>query len=339
MTGVSFVVPVKDGARWLEDALVAIFAQADGRPFEVIAVDDGSRDDSPAILLRWAERGVRVVRGPGRGAAAAINCGVAAARQPIICQVDQDVVVEPGWMAALTAALDEPEVAAVQGWYTTDPAASLWARAQGRDVELRYDEIHGRYVDHVCTGNSAYRKEALARVGGFDETFGYGYDNDMSYRLKAAGFRLVFCREAKSRHHWREGARGYLKQMYGQGYGRIDLVAKHEGRYRGDDVSRWAMMLHAPLMGLALALFAASALLAALGLSWRPEAIGASALVMLLAGERLVAGIRAALRFRDAGALIFVPAHLLRDLAWVAAVVVWTARRLRGRPRRPQDSM
>ncbi len=339
LAGVSFVVPVKNGARWLDDALTAIFAQADGRPFEVLAVDDGSDDDSPAILARFAARGLRVVEGPRRGAAAALNAGVRAAAHPIICQVDQDVIVRAGWMRALAATLDDPAVAAAQGWYTTDPAASLWARAQGLDVEQRYDRIRGAYVDHVCTGNSAYRRDALLAVGGFDETFGYGYDNDMSYRLAAAGHRLVFCRDAKALHRWREGARGYLKQMYGQGYGRIDLVAKHRGKARGDDVSSWPMMLHAPLMLIALAALACAAVLAAAGGPWRAPAIAAAALVALLAGERSVAGVRAARRFKNAGALVFVPAHLLRDLAWVAALGAWSVRRLRGRARRPTDSM
>jgi hypothetical protein len=47
----------------------------------------------------------------------------------------------------------------------------------------------------------------------------------LSYRLRDAGYRLVFRRDAESVHRWREGLSGYLKQRYGFGYGRIDLVA------------------------------------------------------------------------------------------------------------------
>ena len=60
-------------------------------------------------------------------------------------------------------------------------------------------------MDHACTGNSVYRAEAVRRVGGFDESLGYGYDNDMSYRLGRAGYRLAFCRQARSTHRWRQG--------------------------------------------------------------------------------------------------------------------------------------
>ena len=96
-TGVSFVMPVYNGRRWLCEALDAIDAQRDGRPFEVIVVDDGSRDGSRRILEEAVRSGrVTVIDGPGRGIAAAINAGVREARYPIICQVDQDVILAPG---------------------------------------------------------------------------------------------------------------------------------------------------------------------------------------------------------------------------------------------------
>ena len=53
----------------------------------------------------------------------------------------------------------------------------------GRDLEQRYRRIRGDEVDHVCTGNTAYRASALHQVGLLDETLGYGSDNDLSYRL------------------------------------------------------------------------------------------------------------------------------------------------------------
>ncbi len=99
--GVSFVMPVYNGRRWLRDALDAIDAQRDGRPFEIIVVDDGSRDGSRRILEDAVRAGrVTLIDGPGRGIAAAINAGVREARYPIICQVDQDVILAPGWLAA-----------------------------------------------------------------------------------------------------------------------------------------------------------------------------------------------------------------------------------------------
>jgi hypothetical protein len=342
MEGVSFVVPVHNGAACVREAIESILAQADGRPMEIIVVDDASEDDSSAVLQRLADIWpLRIVAGEGRGAAAASNTGVRAARFPIICQVDQDVVLKPGWMRLLATNFSDPTVAAVQGYYTSDPDATLCARAMGLDLEQRYQAIEGRETGHVCTGNSAYRAEALRAVGCFDETLGYGYDNDLSYRLKAAGYRLLFCRDAQSVHRWREGVGGYLGQQYGFGYGRIDLVAKHPRQVMGDSVSPAGMMLHPVLMAAAIVNLAMAVAAPALpfGLAWRPFALVGVTLVAGLALERLAAGISAARRFRDPTPLVFPLLHLGRDLVWVAAIAMWLIRRALGRRSSPAHSM
>jgi len=333
-------VPVHNGERWLDEVLGSILAQQDGQPFEIIAVDDGSADGSAQILARRATAGdVRVLRATGRGAAAAMNQGIREALQPVICLVDQDVVLKPGWLAAILEPLLEPGVGAVQGYFATDRQAPTVARVAGMDLEQRYAAIGEGPTNHVCTGNSAYRAEALHKAGLFDESFGYGYDNDMSYRLMKAGYELRFCPAAKSTHRWRETVRGYLVQQYGQGYGRLDIVWKHPGWAAGDAVSPSMMMAHAPLMTAAIGAGIASLLLGAAGLPWRLALDLAGITVGGLALERFVAGVRASVRHRDPAGLLFVPLHLLRDAAWALAIIVWSARRITGSGRHPSHSM
>src|SRR5262249_8892655 len=160
--------------------------------------------------------------------------------------------------------------------------------------EQRYAAIASVDTDHVCTGNCAYRADTLVRVGLFDETLGYGYDNDISYRLRAAGYELVICRDAESVHRWREGFVSYLIQQYGFGYGRLDLIAKHPRRATGDSVSPALMMLHPLVMATALALLLGSAVAALLGTLWHGVMLAAALLLASLLLERLVAGVRAA---------------------------------------------
>jgi GT2 family glycosyltransferase len=334
---VSFVVPVRNGARWLDRVLTAIAAQADGRPFEVIVVDDASVDGSRAIAA--AHRDVVVLDGHGRGVAAALNLALRRVTQPIVCQIDQDVIVEAGWAARITSMLDRYGAAACQGYYTTPDDARVWARVAGLDLAQRYARVHGVDVDQVCTGNSAYRTDALRDIGGFDESFGYACDNDMSYRLRRAGHRLVFCRAARGEHAWRETARGYFAQQYGFGYGRLDLVAKHPDRMLGDDTSGPGMIAHAGVMFGAWLVGATAVLSAVLGRGWRGLALLALGLVLGLAIERAVTGVRAALQSRDTAGLWFAPIHLVRDAAWASAIAVWTCRALLRRPRSPSHSM
>jgi succinoglycan biosynthesis protein ExoA len=337
--GVSFLLPVHDGERHLEEVLAAIERQRDGRPFEIVAVDDRSRDGSRALLERAAAAGrLRLLDGPGRGAAAALNLAVKAARHPWLCQVDQDVVLAPEWLAAVAAAVDSPRVAAVQGHYVTASDASLWARIAGLDLEDRYARLRPP-VEQAASGNTLYLASALREVGGFDEALGYGYDNDLSYRLRQAGHELRLRPDARAVHHWRPTLYGYLRQQYGVGYGRLDLVRKHPRRVAGDSTSGIGMILHAAAALAALGAGALAAASWALGRPWHGLAAAAVALVALLAFERAWAGLRAARRSGDAAGLFFPFAHALRDLAWALALAVWSARRLVRRPSCPADSM
>ena len=181
------------------------------------------------------------------------------------------------------------------------------------------------------TGNCAYRAEALARVGAFDERFAYGYDNDMSYRLAAAGYRLVFCRTARAVHRWRPDLLGYLRQQFGVGFGRLQLVAKHPGRIGGDQVSGPGMILHAAGALAALLLLLLAPALALAGGPWRVPAAAGAALLVVLGVERTVAGLRAWRAFRDPAALAFPIVHLLRDASWAGAIVAFGARRNRAK--------
>ena len=339
MTGVSFVIPVHNGAAHLADVIASIAAQDDGRPFEIIAVEDGSTDGSAALLESLAQSyPITIIRGPGGGAAAAVNAGIRAASHPVVCQVDQDVLLERGWMQTLVAALDDPSAGAAQGRYVADANGSFFTRVMGLDLEQRYLRV-GTHPDHVCTGNTAYRLAALDAVGLLDESLGYGYDNDLSYRLQTAGYGLVFCRDARSRHLWREGLVGYLVQQYGFGYGRLDVVARHPARVAGDAVSPAPMMWHPLAMGLALALILAGVALPALVGRGAGFVAAGGMLLLALALERAVAGARAWRQFGDTAALTFPVVHLLRDLSWVAAIVVWMCRRVLRRPCKPGHSM
>jgi cellulose synthase/poly-beta-1,6-N-acetylglucosamine synthase-like glycosyltransferase len=337
VTGVTFVVPVFNAGDRLCDTLRSIRAQDADLPAQIVVVDDGSTDEGISRALRHL-RGlsIEVVQGPGKGAAAALNTALAVARFPFVAQVDQDVVLERQWLRLLLARFDNPRVAAVQGQYVADPQSPVIARVMARDLEQRYSSLESE-TDHVCTGNVVYRTASLREVGGFDEALGYGYDNDMSYRLAEAGYRLKYCAEAISTHRWRPGCVGYLRQQYGFGYGRLDLVAKHRGRIRGDAVSPLTMMMHPIVAAIGcVALTLATISPTPLASMLMAFALG---LFSLLAIERLAAGIQASYRFRDWVPLLFPLAHLGRDLAWVTAMAVWIARRAAGTSGRPHHSM
>ncbi|PZR66075.1 MAG: glycosyl transferase family 2, partial [Solirubrobacterales bacterium] len=99
---ISVVIPARDAAETLPRALEAVARQEGAPAYEVIVVDDGSRDETAAIAH---DLGARVISADGGGPASARNAGVAEARGGLLAFTDADCVPTPGWLAAGAEAL------------------------------------------------------------------------------------------------------------------------------------------------------------------------------------------------------------------------------------------
>jgi cellulose synthase/poly-beta-1,6-N-acetylglucosamine synthase-like glycosyltransferase len=310
----------------IKDVLSAIFAQDYPGQVEVIVVNDGSTDSSLDIVRGFEGSGdLRILDQENQGAVAATNNGLDAAKHDIICSVDSDVVLKRDWLAKITEEFDDPLVGAAQGYYKTPAGISFWARMMGYDVEARYDAIRTKHVSQVCTGNTAYRREAIEKVGLFDPAFTYGYDNDMSYRLQRGGYKLVFRKDALCDHFWKADLVSYLKQQYRSAYGRMQLVRKHTDRVTGDSVSGLRMILQAPLTLLSF-LLAAAALAAAIFSTQRAACYLLLAAVVVFGSiviDRVFFALGVYRKQKDPAALLLPFVHLLRNAAWVWASLRW----------------
>ncbi len=321
---VSIVIPMYNAERYIEEVLAAIFAQRYAGPVEVIVVNDGSTDRSAELIAPLAEQGkIRIIQQENQGAAAATNAGFNAASNDILSSVDSDVVLQPDFLSKVVEEFRDPLVAAVQGYYRTPRTVAFTARMMGYDVEKRYDDIPGKYVTQVCTGDTAYRRSALEQVGLFDPAFQYGYDNDMSYRLVDAGYKLVFRRDALCDHYWKADFAGYVRQQYRSAYGRMQLISKHTGKIAGDSVSGLRMILQVPLTMLFFALLVASLAAAALtDLGSLVLSAGFLVLVVLFL-DRFLFAVAIVKKQKDATAFLLPFLHLVRNSVWCWALVRW----------------
>jgi glycosyltransferase involved in cell wall biosynthesis len=110
---VSVLVPSFNGAPWLREALDSILAQTYS-PIEVILLDDGSTDDTPAIAASYGDR-IRYVRQPTNlGIYGNVNVGIGLAQGELVATYHADDIYLPGMVAAQVAYLQaHPEVGAV----------------------------------------------------------------------------------------------------------------------------------------------------------------------------------------------------------------------------------
>ncbi|HEX3978757.1 MAG TPA: glycosyltransferase family A protein [Solirubrobacteraceae bacterium] len=195
MPRVSVIVPARDAGQTLARALEAIAGQEAGEAFEVIVVDDGSRDDT-ARIAQAAGPPVRVVRQAALGPAAARNAGIAHASGTLLAFCDADVYPAPGWLAAGVRALAGADL--VQGRVEPDPGHELGPF----DRTLWIDGAVGLWE----TANLFVSRSACEAAGGFEQWLaprrGKALAEDVwfGYRALRAGARPGFSPDALAHH-------------------------------------------------------------------------------------------------------------------------------------------
>ncbi len=186
---VSVVVPARDAARFLPDTLRSVLAQG-GVALEVIVVDDGSTDDTPAVLRRFSDR-ITVVSQANAGQSAARNAGVARAAGRFLVFVDADDLFFPGVLRSQLEVLQaDPArtmVVCRSLFFTSSDAAG--APIRRGEWRLFREDLDA----HLCHFNIApphafmVRREAVERAGGFDPGLRACEDHDLWFRLAVAG--------------------------------------------------------------------------------------------------------------------------------------------------------
>ena len=177
---VSVVIPVRDGERYLSEAIESALGQ-DHRPLEVIVVDDGSTDRSAEIA--GAHAGIRLIRTPNRGPSAARNTGLAAARGGVVAYLDADDILLPDSVAGRLRVLEEePETGVVLGRMRLrrEPGTPKVAPIPRRGKDA---------FEGVPAAAAIVRRPVAARVP-FDESMRLGEDLDWLFRMRDAGIGI-----------------------------------------------------------------------------------------------------------------------------------------------------
>ncbi len=191
----SIVIATKNRAALLERALRSLRVQIGAPSFEVVVADNGSSDETRAVVQAADAHGpvpVRYAYEDRANRGLARNAGVRIAQGYLILFCDDDVQAPPGWVAAHDAAHAEGDLA-VSGPILN--VASYDERP--RPALTNYSRAF------FCTCNVSLPRYAFDAVGGFDEAFDlYGWeDTELGMRLRSLGLQRRFAWDAYVWHH------------------------------------------------------------------------------------------------------------------------------------------
>jgi GT2 family glycosyltransferase len=233
----SIVIVSYNSAALLGACLASLPAAIDGRPVEVIVVDNASRDGSAALVTATFPGVTVLAQASNTGYAAANNAGLARARGAFLCLLNPDTAVAPGALERLVTWLATHPAAAVAAPRLLNPDGSTQAvgfRFPGvGQVALDWFPLHarlltsrlnGRYpppwpapfrIDHPLGACFVVRRTAAARVGLFDEGyFMYSEEVDWCRRLAAANWQAWTLPGATVLHHGGASTRQQPARMF-----------------------------------------------------------------------------------------------------------------------------
>jgi len=240
---VSVVVCSYNGAATLRGCLEALH-KVDYPDFEVILVDDGSKDATQSIVAEFPL--VKNILQPNRGLSVARNVGMHAASGEIIAYTDSDCMPDSDWLYFLVSTLLHSSYAAVGGPNLNPPATgpipAAVAACPGAPTHVLLSDTE---AEHIPGCNMAYWKSVLEEIGGFDPEFRKaGDDVDLCWRLMQAGHRVGFSPSALVWHHRRFTMQAYFRQQKGYGEAEAMLRFKHMQYFDPQGSARWKGVIY-----------------------------------------------------------------------------------------------
>lgn len=234
----SVIVPFRNAAPCIRELLQALVAQNGSTRFEVVAVDNGSTDDSANIVSQFATAlDLKVVNAADRrGPAYARNVGVRHAQTDKLLFVDADDLVDGTYVDTLAKALDHhalvtsrvdtetlnpPRVVAAHG--------GLW---QTHGVSTFFDFLP------AAGANIGVRRQLFETVGGFRESLSGSEDIAFSWDAQlSGGTQIIFVRDAVYHYRYRRDLWGLFRQA--QNWGRDHVRLYEAFRRRGMPARHW----------------------------------------------------------------------------------------------------
>jgi succinoglycan biosynthesis protein ExoA len=237
---VSVVIPVLNEEAHIEACLDSVFAQTyPPERIEVVVADGGSDDRTREIVgaIAAAHANVRLIDNPGRNQAAGLNLAIAQARGDVIARLDGHAAWRPWHIERCVALLDSTGADNVGGSMEAigeTPVAAAVALATSSPFGVGGARFHyattQQDVDTVFLG--CFRREALERVGRFNESYPPHEDYELNHRIRSSGGRILFSPEIPTTYWARATWRSVARQYFRYGRAKMRVARAHPGVLR-----------------------------------------------------------------------------------------------------------
>jgi cellulose synthase/poly-beta-1,6-N-acetylglucosamine synthase-like glycosyltransferase len=225
----SVIIPALNEAENLSRNLPLVCFQL-GASDELIVVDNGSTDETVAIAKKHH---AKVVQEPVRGRSQARNAGITRSRGDILVFLDADCCPDANWLCSLAARFENAEVGCVAGEirvFHGENDLGVYLSQKGHlTQEVNFEH---QFLPFGGSGNIAFRRSVLERIGFFDEELFSGHDADLCWRMQLeTDFKIIRVPEAIVYHSQNLTPRGLIQQKRRHGHGSVLLFKKYR-RYR-----------------------------------------------------------------------------------------------------------
>lgn len=232
--GVSVIMPVRNEERHLSDSVSRILAQDFDGPMEVVIALAPCTDATHRIAEALAadDPRVRIVDSPSGRTPSGLNAAIAASRYPVVVRVDGHAIIPADYLATAVRALDETgadNVGGVMAAQGITPFEEAVARAMTTKLGVGAASFHvgGQPGPVLTVYLGAFRRTALNRVGGYDETFQRAQDWEMNLRIRQSGGLVYFVPDMKVTYRPRHSLFALGKQYFNYGRWRRVMARRY----------------------------------------------------------------------------------------------------------------
>lgn len=239
---VSIFICSYNGARTIRKTLTEL-SRLNYPNYEVVVVNDGSKDDTPNIAKEF---NVRLISTVNRGLSVARNEAIKDEAADIVVYIDDDAYPDPDWLKYIVHTFLTTDVMAVGGPNLLPLESGIISNcvgnAPGGPTHVLIDD---RTAEHIPGCNMSFRKKALKAIGGFDAQFrSAGDDVDVCWRIQKMGWRIGYHPSAFVWHSRRNEIKTYWKQQNGYGKAEALLEDKWPDKYNAIGHIPWSGRLY-----------------------------------------------------------------------------------------------